>query len=152
MKTKILLMTIFSIFSFMSISAQEDVFEKLSDHQDITTVYISKSLLKMMPDINTGGANIKGLSEKIDQLEIYNSEGSADAAKLMKQEVNKLIKSRKYEILMKVKEKDNNVTFYAHKEKEKIKDLVMFVDNTDECTIIRISGDFSAEDIKSVTG
>lgn len=150
MKTKILLIALLSVFSFVGVSAQDDVFERLSDHRDITTVYISKSLFKLMPEINTGGANIKGLIGKLEQLEIYNSEGSKNAAKTMKQEISGLIKSKKYEILMKVKEKDNNVTFYAHKDKERIKDLVMFVDNEDECTIIRIKGDFSVEDVQGV--
>lgn len=152
MKAKILLIAILSVFSFMSIYAQEDMFERLSDHKDITTVYISKSLLKMMPDINAGGANIKGLAGKLEQLEIYNSEESKEAAKLMKQEIAGLLKSKKYEILMKVKEKDNTVTFYVYKEKDRIKDLIMFVDQKEECSIIRIKGNFSAEDVQGVMG
>lgn len=152
MKTKIYLITILLIFSFLTVNAQEDIFEKLSNHEDITTVYISKSLLNLMPDVNTGGANIKGLTGKLEQLEIYNTEGSKDASKLMKQEIAGLVKSKKYEILMKVKEKDNNVTFYVYKEKERIKDLIMFVDDMDECSIIRVKGDFSAEDVQGVVG
>lgn len=151
MKTKILLITIISMFSFLGVQAQEDIFEKLSNHKDITTVYISKSLLKMMPNVDAGGADIKGLAGKLEQLEIYSSEGNNDATKMMKQEISNLIKSKTYETLMKIKEKDNNVVFYAHKEKDRIKDLIMFINNEpNECTVIRITGNFSTEDIQKV--
>lgn len=150
MKTKILLIAIISTFSFLGIQAQESTFDKLSNHKDITTVYISKSLLKLMPNVDAGGADIKGLAGKLDQLEIYNSEGNNDASKVMKQEISNLLKTKTYETLMKVKEKDNNVSFYAHKEKDRIKDLIMFIEDSGECSITRLIGNFSTEDIQKV--
>lgn len=150
MKTRILLITILSLCSMLGLKAQENMFDRLSNHDDITTVYISKSLLKLMPDIDAGGTDIKGLAGKLDQMEIYSCDKNKDAMKMMKQEIASLVKTKQYEILMKVKEKSNNVSFYAYKENERIKDLVMFVDDTDNCTIIRIQGNFTTEDIQKV--
>lgn len=150
MRTKIVLITILSLCSMSGLKAQENMFDRLSNHDEITTVYISKSLLKLMPNIDAGGTDIKALAGKLDQLEIYNCEKNKDAMKMMKQEIASLVKTKQYEVLMKVKEKSNNVTFYAHKENESIRDLVMFVDDTDDCTIIRIQGNFTTGDIQKV--
>lgn len=149
MKTKIFTLVIITILGFGNALAQKTTFDKLSDHKDISTVYISKSLLKMMPDMNTGAANIKGLAGKLEQMEIYTS-SSKDAAKLIRDEITGLVKSKTYEVLMKIKDQNDNVTFYAFKEKDKIKDMIMFVDDPDECTIIRIMGNFTTEDIQNV--
>jgi len=150
MKTKIILLMIVFISGIAGIQAQNKIFEKLSNHKDITTVYISKSLLNMMPNLDTGGADIKGLAGKLEQLEIYSSNDNKDATKVIRDEIDGLVKSKTYEVLMKVKDQGNNVTFYAYKEKDKIKDLVMFVDDPESCTIIRIMGNFTTDDIQKV--
>ncbi len=55
----------------MAIKAQTNMFDRLSNKKEISTVYISKSLLGMMPNMDMGGADIKGLANKLEQLEIY---------------------------------------------------------------------------------
>ena len=151
MKTKIILTSLLLMFGLMAVQAQNsDMFEKLSNHKDVTTVYISKSLLNMMPNLDTGGADIKSLAGKLEQLEIYNTNGNKEANSLIRKEVEALTKSKTYETLMKIKDGTDNVTFYAHKEKDRFKDLIMFVNEPDDCTIIRIMGNFTAEDIQKV--
>jgi hypothetical protein len=150
MKIKILLTAILLMAATIAVQAQTNTFDKLSDHEDISTVFISKSLLKMMPDAaNVGGTDIKGLANKLEQMEIYNSK-SAAANKLIRTEVDALVKSKTYETLMSIKDKKENMNFYVHKDKGQIKDLIMYVNNPDECTIIRIQGSFTPEDIQSV--
>ena len=100
--------------------------------------------------MDTGGADIKGLAGKLEQLEIYNSNGNKDANNIIRKEIEALVKSKTYETLMKVKDGSDNITFYAHKENDRFKDLVMFVNDPEECTIIRIMGNFTAEDIQKV--
>lgn len=150
MKIKILALAIITVLSISVVQAQKSMFDRLSDQKDITTVYISKSLLRLMPDIDTGGADIKGLAGKLEQMEIYSSNSNKDAAKIIRNEVAGMVKSRTYETLMKIKDPGSDITFYAFKEKDKIKDLVMFVDQPEECTIIRIMGNFTTEDIQKV--
>lgn len=103
----------------------------------------------MMPDMDMNGANVKGLSKKLEQLEIYNNE-SKEASGIIRTEIDKLIKNKTYEGLMQMKDSDDNITFYANKEKGRIKELIMYINNSDECTIIRILGNFTTEDIQSV--
>ncbi|MBK5721720.1 DUF4252 domain-containing protein [Dysgonomonas sp. Marseille-P4677] len=149
MKIKVLFTSVMLILSSMMI-AQNNMFDRLSNNKDISTVYISKSLLGMMPKMDMGGADIKGLASKLEQLEIYSSENSKEASKLMRTEIEAMVKAKTYETLMSIKDKGDNITFYAHKEKERFKDLIMFINAPDECTIIRIVGNFTAEDIQSV--
>lgn len=150
MKIKILALAIITVLSVSVVQAQKSMFDKLSDQKDITTVYISKSLIKLMPDIDTGGADIKGLAGKLDQIEIYSSNSNKSAAKIIRDEIATMVKSKTYETLMKIKDQGNDVTFYAFKEMDRIKDLVMFVNQPEECTIIRIMGNFTTEDIQKV--
>lgn len=150
MKAKILLTIAVLMIGSMAIKAQTNMFDRLSNNKEISTVYISKSLLGMMPNMDMGGADIKGLANKLEQLEIYSSENSKDASKLMRTEIEAMVRAKTYETLMSIKDKDDNITFYAHKDKDKFKDLIMFINEPNECTIIRIIGNFTAEDIQSV--
>ena len=150
MKIKIITLAIITAFSVLGVQAQKGMFDKLSNHKDVTAVYISKALIKMMPEIDTGGADIKALAGKLEQMEIYSSYSNKEAANIIRKEVEGMTKTKTYEVLMKIKDQGSNITFYAFKEKDRIKDLVMLIDQSDECTIIRIMGNFTAEDIQKV--
>lgn len=150
MKTKRFLITILALSAVLMANAQANLFEKLSNNKNVTTVYISKALLSMMPaDMDMGGANIKGLASKLEKIEIYTSENK-EAIALMKAETEFLKKNKGYEALMTVKETDNHVMFYAQQDKDKFKDLLMLVDQPNQSVIIRIIGSFTSEDIQSV--
>lgn len=150
MKIKGLLIAMAIMFGSIAVQAQDQMFDKFSGNNDISTVFISKALLSMAGNMDMGGANIKALAGKLERMEIYTSE-SKSAMSLMKTEAGKLAGDKTFEVLMKVKDKGENVTFYGKKEKgDKFKDLIMFVDNSDDCTIIRIVGLFTMEDIQNV--
>jgi len=150
MKIKLFITTILLLCSLTAIQAQSSIFNKLSDRKDVTTVFISKTLLSMMPkDMDMGGADIKSLMGKLEQIEIYTSE-SDEAAKLMKKEMQILAKSKSFETLMKIKDGTEVVQFYAERDGDKFKDMIMFTDEEDAGTIIRIQGSFTAEDIQTV--
>ena len=151
MKTKILLIIIAFIASSMVVQAQGNFFEKLSDHDDVTTVYVSKSLLRMVPDMDVmADMDIKSIAGKLEQLEVYNTESKA-AMDIIKKEMSKIASNKSYEALMTIKDKGDKINFYALKDKDKFKDLIMYVNNPTGCTIIRIVGSFTAEDIQAIT-
>lgn len=150
MRTKMFITTMFLMLSFIWAHAQNEVFEKLSDHKGITTVFISKSLLGMMPNMDMGGANIAGLTGKLEQMEIYTADSDKNAVRLIKNEITQLVKSKKYETLMAIKEDGENISFYAHKDGDKFKDLIMYMEEPGECTVIRIMGNFTSSDIQKV--
>lgn len=151
MKTKTLLIIIAIIAGSLAAQAQDKMYEKFSGNKDISTVFISKALLSMASGMDMGGMNIKGLTSKLERMEIYTSE-SKNAMKLMASEMEAVKKNKVYETLMTVKEEDDITNFYALKSSDgKFKEMIMHISDADECTIIRIVGNFTMEDIQSVT-
>ena len=154
MKTKKWLIAAIVLLNMVSVSAQ-DLFEKLGDNENITSIYVSKALLKMVPGMVTDQVNVEGVDigniiTKLEQIDIYTSENE-EGSKLIRAEAKKLqSQSKSYEVLMKIKDGSNNVIFYAEKEKDRFKSLIMFVDG-DECVLIRLLGSFTAEDIQNIT-
>jgi len=152
MKAKNLIIAIILLFCFSSVNAQtKNPFEKLSNDKKITTVFISKGLLSLAPnmDINANGIDIKELVNKLEQLEIYTSEEKG-GVQLMKTVINSFKENKTYEVLMKIKDGNENVTFYVQKDKDIFKELVMSVEDEGESTIIRMKGSFTAEDIQGL--
>jgi hypothetical protein len=152
MKTKALLIAVAIMIGAITVQAQDKMFDKFSKNNEISTVFISKALLSMSGNMNMGGANIKSLSNKLERMEIYSSENK-NATALMKAEAGKISADKSFEVLMTVKDKADHITFYAKRNKgDTFKDLIMVINDPDECTIIRIVGTFTMEDIQGVMG
>ena len=156
MKTKIGLIAAIVTLNIISASAQ-DLFEKLGDNEHITSVYISKALLNLFPgmadkmDVDVNGVDLDQIVAKLEQIDIYTSDNQ-EGAQLIRTEAKKLQSQTKtYEVLMKIKDDGTNVIFYGEKEKDHFKTLVMVVDESNECTLIRLLGSFTAEDIQNIT-
>ena len=154
MKTKGFIIAIFLLFNAVNSFSQKDLFEKFSDNNNITTVFISKALLNLMPGMSSNtqmnGVNIDGIVNKLEQIDIYTSKDK-EAMQLMRAVAKEFqAKTKAVEILMKIKSEENNVIFYGEKEGSLIKSLVMFADNKDECVLIRLLGQFTMDDIKTV--
>lgn len=154
MKLKYLVIVVLFISSIFSVQAQNNaLFNKLEDNDKVTVVYISKSLLKMAgSNVNSTKANIGGLINKLDQLEIYSTEDLL-TARTMNAEASKYIKNNTYESLMKVKDGSDRIDFLITKDngkKDQIKEFIMFIAGEKESTIIRLLGTFTMEDIQKV--
>jgi len=128
----------------------DELFKKLSDIKGVEVVYISKSLLSMMPNINTSGVNIGSIASKLDGLQIFSSE-TKNAVKTLRAEAEKLIKNNKYETLMMVKDDTSKTVFYLNKLNSKESEMLMIDEDVDEITIIRFMGRFTVEDIQELT-
>lgn len=151
MKTKILFVILAFMGSSMLVHAQENFFEKLSEHDEVSTVFISKTLLKMMPDMDMkADVDLKSLANKLEKMEIYNTENKS-AMDIIRKEMTKIAGNKSYESLMTIKDKESKINFYGLKDKNKFKDLIMYVNSIDGCTIIRIVGSFTTEDIQAIS-
>ncbi len=135
-----------------AVSAQIDLADKFSKNKDITKVIMSKTLLSMASGMNMNGVNTKAIGDKLDRLEVFSSE-KAEGVKLIKTEMNKVDKDKLYEVLMSVNEGDENVVFYAQKGVGGFfKDLIIYTTEANECTVVRLVGNFSLEDLQGVMG
>ncbi|MDR0866803.1 MAG: DUF4252 domain-containing protein [Candidatus Symbiothrix sp.] len=154
MKTKSLL-TVLLLFTAMTGFAQNDLFDKLADRKDITQVTITKALLNMVPgvaaSVDMNGVDIKDMMTKLEQIDVFTSEENS-AKQMMRKEITAHFKNNKsYEVLMKIKDKANDVVFYSQKDGDFIQSLVMFVSGDDECVLIRLLGKFTTQDIRKIT-
>ena len=128
--------------------AQDKLFEQYADMDDVTSVYISKKMFDLMPDIETGGLDLKDLRGKIDNLQILTTDREDLCAKMRKDFKNLVTQS--HEELMRIKDGDEKVTFYILQEGNRIREMLMFSDSYDEFVIIRLQGKFTLEDIQKI--
>lgn len=150
MKLKHVLFTILMCFASMTF-AQNKLVEKFGDMNGVTSVYIPKSMLQMMPNMKTEGIDIGGIAGKLESILILTSE-KASISNMMKSEVTHFAYDRKYEELMRVKDEGSKVTFYIKKKNNgKISELVMLVDEHPEFVFMQIMGDMTLQDIQKIT-
>ena len=132
-----------------------DLFSKLDGKENVTQVTITKSMLNMMTNISSSaemnGVDVKNIVNKLEQIDIFSSEDK-ETSKLMAKEAKEHFSSLKsYEVLMKIKGNKKNVLFYGEKKGHFFTSLVMFASGDDNCTLIRLLGRFTAQDIQDVT-
>ena len=151
MKAKTFFTVALLTISLLSAQAQSsDMFQRLSAHQDVTSVYVSRVLLGMMSNLNlnTGGIDVRRLSGRLEQIEVYNTNGNAEANRIIREGVANLVNSGTYEVLMRMRDGNNNIVFYARKEGNYFRDLIMHTQQSNDYVLIRIMGTFTAEDIQ----
>lgn len=129
--------------------AQQSFFEKYADMEGVSSVYISKTMLSMMPDMQVNEANIGKVASKLDNIQILSCEKKGIADKLRKETA--YINTRNgYEELMRVKDENEKITIYLKKNKNGKKEFVLMCDETNELTIILITGDLTLQEIQSI--
>ena len=105
--------------------AQDKLFEKYADMDNVTSVFISKKMFDMIPNVESGGR---------DQ---------------MRKEFSSLI-SKSHEELMRVKDNDTRASFYIVQNGDLINEMIMLADTDSDYVVIRITGKFTLQDIQDV--
>jgi hypothetical protein len=129
----------------------------LSKRDDVTAITITRSLLDIMPDINSyveeNGVNIQKVVAKLKHIDIVSSK--SDAAKKIMRTLNNDISRRatKIGVLMRIKNEDNNIVFYGETNNDEIKSLILFSDSKSDkenSVLIRLVGVFNQDDLKQI--
>ena len=130
MKTRNSLLVLFLLCSTLCF-AQDKLFEKYADKDNVTSVYISKSMFQMMPDnMRAGGLDLGNLKGKIHNLQILTSENK-EVKEQMKADFDAVV-GKDHELLMKVKSDDTRASFFVKQKGEKISELIMLTDDEEE--------------------
>ncbi|MGI6048543.1 MAG: DUF4252 domain-containing protein [Petrimonas sp.] len=151
--------TILSILFLASVSfafAQKNPFEKFSDMDGVTSVYISKTMLSLIPKnskMDYGGVNVGGFLNKLTSILILTSEDQKIAPQMLSLANDRIKKGHDYELLMRVKSDNNdNVNFFMKGKPENITELIMIVAGNDgENMIMQFLGNFTLQDIQQMT-
>lgn len=148
--TKILF-AIVLMLTTITASAQVKAFEKYSDTEGVTYVYISKALLRMAGAFNmpsAPGTNMKNIIPKVDAIQIITSMED-DMASRLKREAENIVKSQNYELLMQVDDDGDKVRIYHH-EGKKQSAIIMITTSDDETVVIAFTGTFTLKDVESM--
>ena len=148
MKTKYILIAI-CLFCTSVGFAQNKIFEKYADMDNVTSVYISKAMFKMMSAKINAGVNLDSLKGKIESLQLVTSDNK-DRIAQMKKDFSQMVTSQ-FQELMRVKDDKSHVRFYSNMQGDLIKELIMLVDDEDSFTAIQLIGNFTLNDIKDIT-
>lgn len=142
-----ILATVFSLFA----QAQQSFFDKYAEMEGVTSVYISKSMLSLLPNVNStvNGIHIGNIASRLDNIQILSSDESAIISKLRK-ETAVINTQNGYEELMSVRENGEKTTIYFKDKKGKKKEFVLLVDEKNELTIISIVGDLTLQEIQGM--
>ena len=149
MKTIItnILLAITLMMTSINAQAQKNPFDKFSDYEDVTYIFISEAMLKLVgttaiPSID--GIDINEIGSKLKSIQIITSEKHTKNS--LKSEAMSIIKKESYEKLIQVSEKDNKVDIYF-KDGKKNSIIVMVNDEKDDTVLIVFSGEFGMANI-----
>jgi hypothetical protein len=153
MKTKGLITAVLLLAAGVSF-AQESIFDRFSGQKDITCITITKALMNMLPSAFsseiTNDIDIKGIADKLEQVDIFTSKAKNVAEQMEVEATQYLSSNKSYEMLMKIKNEADNVTFYGQKAGNAFKSLVILVSNNGECVLVRLSGKLTMDDIRTL--
>jgi hypothetical protein len=131
------------------------LFTELEEEESVTQVTITKSMLGMMSNIDSpvdmNGIDLKNIITKLDQIDIFTSEDSDMKERIFQDATEILDENKAYEVLMKIKNNKEIIIFYGKKDGDLFTSLVMFADDKKNCTLIRLLGKFSSQDIQNIT-
>lgn len=149
MKTIItnILLAIMLMMTSINAQAQKNPFDKFSDYEDVTYIFISEAMLKLVgttaiPSID--GIDINEIGSKLKSIQIITSEKCTKNS--LKSEAMSIIKKESYEKLIQISEKDNKVDIYF-KDGKKNSIIVMVNDEKDDTVLIVFSGEFGMANI-----
>ena len=129
--------------------AQDKLFEKYADMDNVTSVFISKKMFEMMPNIESGGLDLMNLKGKINNLQILTSE-KREIRDQMRKEFSGLI-GKSHEELMRVKDNNTKATFYIEQKGDQINEMIMLADTDNSFNVIQLLGNFTLQDIQEIT-
>lgn len=147
MKSKNIFLILF-LFCTSLCFAQDNLFEKYADMDNVTSVFISKKMFDLMPNIESGSLNLVNLKGKINNLQIITSD-KRDVREQMRKEFGDLI-SKSHEELMRVKDDDTRASFYITQQGDLINEMIMLADTDSDYVVIRLTGRFTLQDIQDV--
>lgn len=130
--------------------AQNTLFDKYADKDNVTSVFITKKMFQMMPSVDTSKLNLKNMKNKIESLQILTTE-EKKMQENMRNEFMALMK-KDYDELMRIKDGKTKVNFYVKQKGNLISEMVMIADSAEnDFTVIQLLGSFTLKEMQEIT-
>jgi hypothetical protein len=137
-----LLLSLCSLFTY----AQESFFDKYADMEGVTSVYISKAMLSLMPDMKTEEIYIGELASKLDNIQILNCEKASVTAQI-KKDISYISPKNGYQELIRINDEGEKVHILAKSKNDVIRELLIVCTGNGDCTLVQLKGKVSKEKI-----
>lgn len=138
-------------------SVMDKVFDKYSETDGFTTVYISKYMFDMFRNNEADPKTQDDFAQVMNKLTsiriLTTDDDPATPAPVdLYQEIMKILPSNTYKEIMVVKDKGSNVRFYAREVNNKVAELLLIVGGKDgtESALISIQGDIDMKNISKL--
>ncbi|MCC8142750.1 MAG: DUF4252 domain-containing protein [Tannerellaceae bacterium] len=142
---------IFTIIFLICITycfAQEDVFEKYGNMEQVISLTLPKSMLQMVPDGVADGIDIKQLKEKVESIQILTTQ--AESIRTQITDDFKNLNTVGYTKLLQAQDKNADSVIWVKENGDIISELVAFSNAKNMIGIVRMKGQFTADDLQQV--
>jgi len=163
---KLILLFVLAIMPFTNY-AQNSIFDKFEDMDDVSSVIVSKEAFKMLAKFKGGGEEGQEYLEMVQNLnsfKVFTTDNPSISTE-MTAITKKYLKSSKLTELMRVKDEDTNVKIYVRsgKDEDHVSELLMFVNGVGkymkgsdspikaETVILSLTGDIDLNKISKLT-
>lgn len=151
MKTKKIILSILVLLFCLIGNAQNNLFDKYSDLHNVSSVYISKTMIEMNPNLYTKDVFIGKVAGQLDAVYIISTMDNGTKKDLRK-DIDEFIQKGKYELLMKQKGVVSRSAFYVkRKGTDQVRELIMIIDGAATLKFVSLIGDLTLKDIQKIT-
>lgn len=148
MKTNRLFLASISLLLPLLCQAQS-LFAKYSDMNNVSSVYISKAMIEMNPELYAKDVNIGKIAKQLELVQILSTMDN-EVKRELRRDIESVVQAQKYELLMKQKGIVSRMAFYVKRKGEKVQDLIMVVDGAATLKYVRLVGDMTLKDIQNI--
>lgn len=145
---RLLLVSMLLIFPLLG-QAQQELFKKYSDMKNVTSVYVSKAMLDMNPSLFTKDIYIGKAASQLNSVQIISTMDNKIKSEMLK-DIRELIKSSRYELLMKQKGTVSSSEFYVNRKGDKVKELVMVINGAASLKFVYLEGEMTTKDVQNI--
>lgn len=125
----------------------QTIFDRYADTDGVTTVYISKTMLSMMPDMKASGMNIGPIASKLDNIRVLTCDNQSLLPKLKKETQSF---GKDYERLMQVNDNGEKIDIFMKSLAGGKNEYIVRVAEKAELTLVLISGAITPADIREM--
>ena len=129
--------------------AQKNIFNTYNDMKGVSSVYISKAMIEMNPNLFTKDIYIGKVSGKLESVQIVSTMDN-NIKKDLRKDLRALVQSSKYELLMKQKGNVSSSEFYINRKGDKVKELIMIIDGAANLKFVYLEGEMTLKDIQNI--
>ena len=129
------------------------IYNKYSDNEAVSAVYISSSMFKLMGnkvpnmDLGDGSMNLGPIIKNLNAMYLLDCD-DADLCKEIKSDVNKFIKKYEFEMLMEIKEKGEVVQIYTAGNEKTVTQFILTAAEYEAYTFICLDGTMSRAELE----